>query len=73
MSDTPETPARSHRWRFFRAGGFDQVRLESAAERAKIKEEVLHQTSNWENLCAYCHDDEHSRGALGEYYRGGRR
>lgn len=25
--------------------------------------------SNWENLCVYCHDDEHSRGALGEYYR----
>lgn len=23
--------------------------------------------SNWENLCAYCHDDEHSRGILGEY------
>jgi len=25
--------------------------------------------SNWENLCAYCHEDEHSRGLLGEYYR----
>ena len=25
--------------------------------------------SNWENLCVYCHDDEHSRAALGEYYR----
>jgi 5-methylcytosine-specific restriction endonuclease McrA len=24
--------------------------------------------SNWENLCAYCHDDEHSRGGLGTYY-----
>ncbi len=23
--------------------------------------------SNWENLCAYCHDDEHSRGLLGDY------
>jgi hypothetical protein len=23
--------------------------------------------SNWENLCAYCHDDEHGRGLLGEY------
>ena len=23
--------------------------------------------SNWENLCAYCHDDEHGRGILGEY------
>ena len=23
--------------------------------------------SNWENLCVYCHDDEHSRGNLGEY------
>jgi len=23
--------------------------------------------SNWENLCAYCHDDEHSRGILGDY------
>ena len=23
--------------------------------------------SNWENLCAYCHDDEHSRGVLAEY------
>ena len=28
--------------------------------------------SNWENLCVYCHDDEHSRGRLGEYYRQGR-
>ena len=24
--------------------------------------------SNWENLCVYCHDDEHSRGMLGDYY-----
>ena len=23
--------------------------------------------SNWENLCAYCHDAEHSRGVLGDY------
>lgn len=23
--------------------------------------------SNWENLCVYCHDDEHSRGVLGDY------
>jgi len=28
--------------------------------------------SNWENLCVYCHEDEHARGALGEYYRKGR-
>ena len=27
--------------------------------------------SNWENLCAYCHDDEHSRGLLGDYLKGG--
>ena len=26
--------------------------------------------SNWENLCVYCHEDEHSRGILGEYYEG---
>jgi len=26
--------------------------------------------SNWENLCVYCHDDEHSRGILGDYLRG---
>jgi hypothetical protein len=25
--------------------------------------------SNWENLCVYCHDDEHSRGILGDYVR----
>ncbi len=25
--------------------------------------------SNWENLCVYCHEDEHSRGMLGEYLR----
>ncbi len=24
--------------------------------------------SNWENLCVYCHDDEHSRKLLGRYY-----
>ena len=23
--------------------------------------------SNWENLCVHCHEDEHSRGVLGEY------
>ncbi len=26
--------------------------------------------SNWENLCVDCHDDEHSRGRLGDYLRG---
>lgn len=28
--------------------------------------------SNWENLCIYCHEDEHSRGALGDYLKGRR-
>ena len=23
--------------------------------------------SNWENLCIYCHEEEHSRGMLGDY------
>ena len=23
--------------------------------------------SNWENLCVYCHDDEHNRKRLGDY------
>ena len=27
--------------------------------------------SNWENLCVYCHDDEHSREFLGDYENGG--
>jgi len=26
--------------------------------------------SNWENLCAYCHEDVHSRELLGEYLQG---
>ena len=26
--------------------------------------------SNWENLCAYCHDDEHSRTILADYLSG---
>ena len=26
--------------------------------------------SNWENLCAFCHEDAHSREILGEYYDG---
>lgn len=26
--------------------------------------------SNWENLCVYCHDAEHSTGLLGDYLRG---
>lgn len=26
--------------------------------------------SNWENLCAYCHEDEHSRSLLGDYLSG---
>lgn len=25
--------------------------------------------SNWENLCLYCHDDEHSRITLADYLR----
>ncbi len=29
---TGEAPAGSHRWRFFRAGGFDQVRLDSGPD-----------------------------------------
>jgi len=26
--------------------------------------------SNWENLCVDCHEDEHSRGLLGDYVTG---
>ena len=26
--------------------------------------------SNWENLCVDCHEDEHSRGLLGDYLTG---
>ena len=26
--------------------------------------------SNWENLCAYCHEDVHSRELLGDYLEG---
>ncbi len=26
--------------------------------------------SNWENLCAYCHEDEHSRELLADYLAG---
>ncbi len=25
--------------------------------------------SNWENLCVYCHEDEHSRGLLGDFLK----
>jgi len=25
--------------------------------------------SNWENLCIYCHEDEHSRGLLADYLK----
>jgi hypothetical protein len=28
--------------------------------------------SNWENLCADCHEDEHARGILGDYLTGKR-
>lgn len=28
--------------------------------------------SNWENLCVYCHDDEHSRSILADYMAGKR-
>ena len=28
--------------------------------------------SNWENLCVYCHEAEHSRGLLGDYLTGKR-
>ncbi len=26
--------------------------------------------SNWENLCVYCHEDEHTRDQLGDYLSG---
>lgn len=26
--------------------------------------------SNWENLCVYCHNDEHTRGLLADYQKG---
>jgi len=26
--------------------------------------------SNWENLCTWCHDDEHSRSLLADYLNG---
>ena len=26
--------------------------------------------SNWENLCSFCHEDEHARGILGDYLSG---
>jgi len=26
--------------------------------------------SNWENLCVYCHEDEHSRNLLADYLSG---
>ncbi len=29
--------------------------------------------SNWENLCTYCHDDEHSRSLLADYLNGDRK
>lgn len=29
--------------------------------------------SNWENLCVWCHDDEHSRSLLADYLNGGGR
>ncbi len=28
--------------------------------------------SNWENLCTYCHEDEHSRRGLSDYFSGDR-
>ena len=28
--------------------------------------------SNWENLCVYCHENEHTRWTLGDYLQGKR-
>jgi len=28
--------------------------------------------SNWENLCIYCHDEEYTRGLLGDYFSEGK-
>jgi hypothetical protein len=28
--------------------------------------------SNWENLCVYCHDDEHTRDLFGKYLKEGK-
>ena len=38
MSASSPSPAASHRWRFFRSGGFDQVRLESADDLCHLAE-----------------------------------
>lgn len=37
------TQALAHRWRFFRAGGFDQVQLETPADLAALR--GLHRNS----------------------------
>ena len=37
MANTGDmAPNKIHRWRFFRSGGFDQVRLESGADLAAL-------------------------------------
>jgi hypothetical protein len=36
----------------------------------KIELGVPPDGSNWENLCIYCHDDEHSRSILADYLSG---
>jgi hypothetical protein len=38
ISSAPAAPDSPHRWRFFRSGGFDQVRLESADDLCRLGE-----------------------------------
>ena len=61
-----ELPRASHsgQFRLFRilkSGGVEFLKKECG---------VPPDGSNWENLCTYCHDDEHSRTILADYLSG---
>ena len=70
--DYRERSLKLHGWICAKCGReFDQhnLRLLTVHHRDGNHHNNPPDGSNWENLCVYCHDDEHSRSILADYLR----
>jgi len=68
-----EHALRLHGWICAKCGReFEQANLHLLTVHHKDGNHFNNPTdgSNWENLCVWCHDDEHSRGLLADYLHG---
>lgn len=77
----PDKPSFNYRERSLEMHGLICAKCAREFEAPNLKELTVHHIdgndnnnppdgSNWENLCIYCHEAEHSRGRLGDYLRG---